>query len=233
MKFYLNNKSTVVSNEDFLLMIKGLNIFFQNFSEDWNLGSIEILNSTQPLDNNFPDTIVVFNSIDDDISSEYNFDTDQNSVARIFAKTILDSGGSLFYTDDYTITIPQQISSEIIGLISNYDMNKWYMDGNSELWWGDLCSPVYGNIFSFDLDDQTIIGFSDYVLPNYFGPSGKERPYNKMDTLMGPFSMDDCGYSIKFENGVFKSLFGSNCSDEKIQQVETYIGEFQTRFVSP
>lgn len=232
MKIYLSNQSNCISTQEFLLIIQGLNIYFQNLCKDWGFHPINILHSTQPLDKNLPNTIIVFDKIDDDICKDYNFNSDVNSLSRVFAKTILESGGTLLFKDDETMTVAQNISSEILGIISNLNMNKWYMDSNMSLWWGDISSPVRGNIIKINIQNS-IIGFSDYVLPSYFGPPSVVRPFNKMNTLTSQFSIDEFGYSIKFENNQFHSVFGSNCPQEVQYQVGVYLEEFKTRFSKP
>ena len=76
MKIYLSNKSSVISNQDFSLIIKGLNIYFQQLTKDWEMSPVFILNSLQPLTSNLPNTVIIFDSIDDQNSSNYNFETD-------------------------------------------------------------------------------------------------------------------------------------------------------------
>jgi hypothetical protein len=231
MKFYITNKSTVVSDTDYNLILEGLGIYLNTLCEDWSMSQVFVINSVQPLTSTLPNTIIIFDSIDDDISNSYDFDNDPNSVARVFAKTILESGGSVLYQDGAPFTVSQQLCNEIIGLISNTDMNKWYMDQNKVLWWGDICSPVYGNIYTIDLPNDTQIGFSDYILPAYFGPTSLVGPYNKMDTLMGPFGLDEQGYSIKFENDDFSTTFGPSCPQEKMEQINIYLDEIKSRFI--
>jgi hypothetical protein len=229
MKFYITNKSTVISEEDYNSILKSLKIYFTNFCEDWEISQIYVINSVQPLDNNLPNTIIIFDGVDDEIPN-YNFDTDPNSVARIFAKTILDSGGVVLYQDEYTMTVAQILCGEILGLISNTNMNKWYMDSNTCLWWGDISSPVQGNILPIDLQNDIKVGLCDYVLPSYFGPNGNFGPFNKNNTLMGPFGIDEFGFSIKYELNDFFGVFGPSCPQEKINLVNSYLDEFRQRF---
>lgn len=229
MKIYLTNKSSVISTQDFSLIIKGLNIYFQQLTKDWGISPVVILNSMQPLTSNLPNTVIIFDSIDDQNSSSYNFETDPNSISRIFAKTILDSDGCIFYKDDETMSVSQFICGEILGSLSNLNMNKWYMDSNMSLWWGDISSPVKGNIVKIQIQN-TDIAFSDYVLPSYFGPPTATGPFNKLNTLMGTFAIDQYGYSIKYENNNFTSLFGENCPQETMDQVSLYLEEFKSRF---
>lgn len=229
MKFHLTNKSSSLNQSDYNSIIEGLKIYLKNFSIDWNFNEIEVESIDNGLDSLFPNTVILFDSIDSDNCMDYDFENDHNSVARIFVKTILDSGGVALYTDDYTFTIGQQISSTVLGIISNPDMNKWFMDQNKVLWWGDVCSPVYGNILSINTHEAQI-GFADYVLPSYFGSSDKPAPYNKNNSLMGPFAIDENGYTIKYENNNFVSLFGENCPQEKLDQIQVYIDEFRSRF---
>jgi hypothetical protein len=231
MRFYVTNKSTVVTDTDFNTIINSLKIYMQNLCTDWKFSNIEVFRSDNSLDSNLPNTIIIFDSIDDPICSEYNFDMDSNSVSRVFAKVIIESGGSTMTGSDGVASVSQQISSTILGLISNYDMNKWYMDPNKCLWWGDISSPVYGNI-TVTSNDGDEVSFADYVLPSYFGPNGKEGPFNKNNTLMGPFSIDEFGYSIKFENNSFIPTFGVSCQQEIIDRVNLYIGEFRSRFTN-
>lgn len=230
MKFYLTNKSSVISDFEYNKILQSLKIYLRYLCKDWDYSPIFVLNSIQTLDKTLPNTIIISDTIDDEIYTTYNYDQDPNSVARVFAKTIIDSGGVVCYQDEYTVTVAQTICNEILGLISNLNMNKWYMDSNASFWWGDICSPVYSNLFVIDLPEGIKVGLSDYVLPSYFGPNGVMGPYNRNNTLMSPFGIDEFGYTIKYENGNFMSSFGPNCPQEKIEQVGIYLDEFKSRF---
>lgn len=232
MKFYLNNKSVNLSESDFNILLESLKVYLNDFSLDWSTLQIEIESSENSLDSTLPNTIIIFDSIDDEQSLSYNFEQDKNSIARIFVKTILESGGNIFYGNDSSTSVSQEISSVILGLVSNFDMNKWYMDQNKVFWWGDVSSPVYGNTITINSIDGRQIGFADYVLPAYFGTSGKEGPFNKNNTLMGPFGLDEFGYSIKFENNNFVPTFGSSCHQEIIDKLNVYVDEFRSRFTN-
>jgi hypothetical protein len=230
MKFYITNKSTVISDVEYSNILQSLKIYLSSLCKDWDFAPIYVLNSIQPLEKNLPNTVIIFDAIDDEVFNTYNYEQDPNSVARIFAKTVIESGGVVLYQDESTMTVAQILCNEILGLISNLNMNKWYMDSNTSLWWGDICAPVYGNILNIDLPSGVKVGLSDYVLPCYFGPNGVQGPFNKNNTLMGPFGIDEYGYSIKFENGNFNGVFGPNCQQEKIDQISDYIEEFKSRF---
>lgn len=230
MKLFITNKSTIINEFDYNILISTLQTYIRTLSVDWGISTLEVSNSDNGLDSTLPNTIIIFDSIDDPISSNYNFEFDQNSIARVFAKTIIDSGGSVLNGD--TTSIAQQLSGLILGLVSNYDMNKWYMDPNKVFWWGDISSPVYGNNYIITTEDGAEVTFADYVLPSYFGPNGKEGPFNKNNTLMGPFSVDEYGYSIKVENNYFTATFGPSCQQEIIDRVNIYVEEFKSRFVN-
>ena len=104
------------------------------------------------------------------------------------------------------------------------------MNANKVFWWGDISSPVYGNNFTITTNCGTQVDFANYVLPTYFGPSGKEGPFDKNCILVEPFSIDESGYSIRLENNIFTAFFGPSCQQEIIDRVLIYVDELRARF---
>ena len=199
--YTLYNQSTVINNSNLQSMVKAINNYLITLCNDWGLSLIKLnigtYNSHQPLQNN---SIFIYDTTDQEDALGYHYETDGNSVGRVFAKTILDSGGAILWKDNNTFTVAQCLSHELLEMIGNPMVNKWYLDNYSNLWAGELCDPVESNLILYSLPGNIKVGLSDYVLPTFFSPDSISGPYNKINTLFAPFMVDNGGYALVVES---------------------------------
>lgn len=209
MKTYtLYNQSTVVSSTSLQKIVTAMNSFLTVLCADWSLAPIQIASATYrgALGNN---SIIILDNTDEPGALGYHYESNGNAIAKVFAKTIVNYGGAVLYRDQYTFTVAQCICHELLEMIGNSQINRWYLDNNGIFWAGELCDPVESNLITYTLSGNVKVGLSDYVLPNWFSPDSSSGPYNKLNTLRQPFTLDSGGYAIIIDNYEIIAIYGS------------------------
>lgn len=231
MRIYVSNVSTVVSNSQLQSMISAINPYLLTLCNDWNLQSIQLFQAFTSTRGTIPPyTIFIMDNTDSPGALGYHFESSGVPIGKVFAKTILNYGGAVLYKDNRTMTVAQCLCHEIMEMIGNEQTNKWYMDNDGSLWCGELCDAVENNLYVVTLPNNVKVGLSDYVLPSYFTPDCRRRPFNKMNTLTSPFSLDSGGYSILIRNNRVVEIFGSTVTESKKQEVISDANELRAKF---
>ena len=218
VNYTLYNLSTVINNNNLQAMIKAINNYLITFCNDWNLTPIKlntgIYNSHVPIPNN---SILM---MDDNDSGEdgvlgYHYEENGNVISKIFARTILNYGGAILYRDTSTFTVAQCVSHELLESIGNPEINKWALSNDGLLYAVELCDVVESNLIIYSIPGNKV-GLSDYVLPSFFSPDATNGPYNKLNTLSAPFTIDSGGYSIVIDivEGYIDSISGMENTHE-------------------
>ena len=65
----------------------------------------------------------------------------------------------------------------------------------------------------------TKVGLSDWVLPNWFDPQSKIRPFNHNNTLTAPLTLDKYGYIILFKNGLYDAIYGKSILSSRKDEI--------------
>ena len=208
INYTIFNQSTVVSTANLQNMVKAMNLFLTTVCNDWGLAPVQLIigsGGTHP--NN---SIFLMNDTDVDGALGYHDETAGKAYAKIFARTILNYGGVMLYKDPYTFTVSQVLCHEVLEMLGNNEVSKWYMDNSGTLWAGELCDPVESNVILYTLPGNIKVGMSDYILPNWFAPDVSSRPFNKLNTLSSPFTLDSGGYAIilVISDGYIDTIYG-------------------------
>ncbi len=210
--YNLYNVSTVVNNTNLQLMTKAINNFLVTFCADWSLSPIQLVigtyNSHLPIPNN---SIFMMDDTDDDSALGYHYEENGNSIGKIFARTILGYGGAILYKDRFTFTVSQCLIHEMLEMITDPVTNRLAMDNSGILYFLEVCDPVESNLIIYTLPGNVKISLSDYAMPSYFSADSTRRPFNKLNTLTSPFSVDNGGYMIIINiiDGYIDIIFGA------------------------
>jgi len=240
MRIYVCNQSTVVSNSQVQKMILAMNTFLITLCKDWSITTVQMFQSFSTPSKILDNTIFIFDNSDSPDALGYHFDVEGLAVGYVFAKTIIDYGGDVLYKDATTSTVSQCLCHEALEMIGNANVNKWFLDNKGAFWAGELCDAVESNIITVTLPGNVKVAMSDYVLPNWFSPNSTKRPFNKLNTLTGPFKIDKWGYSIVIKNNRVVAVWGqsfletnfrgTNSSYDKKIEVESDINEMKLKF---
>ena len=199
--YTLYNLSTVVNNTNLQNMTKAINNYLITVCADWNLNPIQLVistyNSRNPLLNN---SIFIYDDTDQESALGYHYETSGKAIGRVFARTILNYGGVMLYSNTYTFTVAQCLAHELLEMIGNPETNKWALDNYGNMWAYELCDPVESNLIVYTLPGNIKVGLSDYVLPLWFSPDSIYGPFNKKNTLSYPFQIDSGGYALVIED---------------------------------
>lgn len=230
MMIYVSNQSSVVTNLQFQQMITAMNQFLITLCQDWSITTIQLFPVFASPNNIVNNTIFIFDNTDSPGALGYHFDVGGLAVGKVFAKTILDYGGVVLYKDQLTMTVAQCLCHEALEMIGNANINKWFLDNKGVFWAGELCDAVQNNLIVITLPGNIRVGLSDYVLPKWFSPNSRTKPFNKLNTLNSPFSVDRLGYSITIKNNRVISVYGESYPAIKKVEVEDDIREIKEKF---
>lgn len=127
---------------------------------------------------------------------------DGRSYARVFAKTILDAGGTV-------LTGPLSVSA-----CASHEMCEAFCDPGAQLWATidgtggqvalEACDPVQDS--SYVLKGVAV---SDFVLPAYFNPFDTKGPYSRLGAVTAPApALAKGGYAIVEHSSGERQIFG-------------------------
>lgn len=208
ISYTIFNQSTVVTTQQLTNMVKALNMFLVTVCSDWGLASTQIvIGSGNSRPNN---SIYLIDYADVEGALGYHDEIGGKAYAKVFAKTILQYGGAILYKDNHTFSVASVLCHELLEMMGNNQVSKWYLNNDGILYAGELCDAVESNIIVYTLPGNIKVALSDYVLPSWFSPDAS-RPFNKTNTLTAPFTLDSGGYSIiiVITGGYIDTIYGS------------------------
>lgn len=209
INYTIFNQSTAVTTLNLQNMVKAINTFLVTVCSDWGIAPTQIVIGSG---SNHPNnSIYIMDYTDVDGALGYHDETAGKAYGKIFARTILGYGGAILYKDNHTFTVASVLCHELLEMIGNNEVDKWYLDNNGILWAGELCDPVESNLIVYTLPGNVKVGLSDYVLPSWFSPDTTARPFNKANTITAPFTLDSGGYGIilVINDGYITDVYGS------------------------
>lgn len=148
--------------------------------------------------------IVILDDADQaDALGYHDIDPQGRPYGRVFAKTILDNGGTLNTGPN---SVSACLSHEALELFGDEACSEWGDRGDgSEVAW-ELCDPVQNDSYTVEYYNHPV-AVSDFVLPAYFDPAAP-GPYDKLGRLTAPFSVAKGGYLIVRKAGPEGQRFG-------------------------
>ena len=200
------NQSSVVNTTQLQNIVKAINTLLVNVCVDWGLAATNLVIGTGT---RYPNNTLLLQDLTDEPGAlGYHYEDSGKVIGKVFAKTIINYGGAVLYRDNWTFTVAQCICHELLEMMGNSQINKWFLDNNGIFWAAELCDPVQGNLIVYTLSGNVKVGLSDYVLPSWFSPDITTRPFNKLNTLTSPFSIASGGYAIIIDNYSVEAVYG-------------------------
>jgi len=216
------NSSTVVSDVEGSLIVKALNMLLPQFCKDWN---IPLTVATYiPKNQTTKVAIKIFLLDTSDVQGALGYHDLSSNVpyGKCFAKTLLTDGGVILYSKDPTVpTFAQTVCHEVFELLVDPIANGWWDIGDGQtLFASETCDPVESNAVTVSVlvspassGYSTIqkkvvqtpavyqnVGCSDWILPAWSDPQAN-GPFNHLNTLKAPFTLDKGGYGIQMTGG--------------------------------
>lgn len=202
------NKSTVLSDADFQLMVEACNIqLSQHVAPMWLRGTWQIV-ANQPDTVGYP--IVIMDNPDHAGALGYHTQTPNGKVwGRVFTKPVLNAKGTMLHG---TMAVSTVLSHEIIEAYGDANVNLWADMMNGTMVAYELCDPVQGDSYEITTKNGTAVSVSNFVLPAWFDiQADLTAKYDFMAKTSKPFEMTKGGYMVTMNSrtGQVKNIFGS------------------------
>lgn len=232
------NQSSVVSDTDGYTITSALNILLPQFCKDWSLASTTCVYVGKGKTSTIPLKIILLDTADQEGALAYHDQINDVPYGRAFAKTVLDNGGVMLYSSNPNIpTVAQSVCHELFEMLIDPACNVWAMleDGKT-MYAYEVCDAVESNAVTVQVKTgtkktgrllaattipiYTKVGLSDWVLPNWFDPQSKTRPFNHNNTLTAPLTLDTNGYTISLTDGAYNILWGKSVVSERKETIK-------------
>ncbi|MDE2588783.1 MAG: hypothetical protein KGL95_03870, partial [Patescibacteria group bacterium] len=218
---YVLNQSSVVNDTQVQQMVEASNILLSAFVQEWPVGEVLVqfvpstggnVPAAMPTDHVW--NFIVKDNADVQGALAYHTEDAQDHVdGFIFAKTILDNGGTVLYAPRCNSTVASALFHEIVEALVDPTCNAWWQSSDGTMYAAEVADPVESNIVSITLTGGTVVGLSDFIFPAWRDCLAPNRTghvrYNYMDTLSRPFQLDKGGYVVKIDpEGNQSTIFG-------------------------
>jgi len=228
----LVNQSTLIQDTDLNTISQALAQVTPQFCSAWSLQT-PVLTTVQKGKSVPSGTVCIYVMDDPDVQGAYGYHDAVADVAyaKVFVRTILQGGGALLYSPTTTLSVAQVISHELFELLADTLCNSWWMTLNGASFYAaEVCDPVQGNVIPVSVSGKTV-GISDFILPAWSDPQAKVGPYNKLNTVKKPMTVDKHGYIIKVAAGTVSYIFGESV-DQATKNKQVSSMKADTRFAS-
>jgi hypothetical protein len=136
---------------------------------------------------------------------------DADVYGRVFARPVLDNGGSALAGD---LSVCSVLSHEAIEVMGDAACDLWAQRSDGMLIARELCDPVEGDSYRMTITaqggEQVTGTVSDFVLPAWFDPSAAPGPADYMGLVSVPFGVRPTGYTIQMSAGAVRAVWGQD-----------------------
>ena len=209
------NMSTKVTDAQVALMVQALNTQLPAFCTSWSLRSSICQAYTKTQKPTAIYKIYIYDSPDQAGALGYHTEDTNGIYGKVFVNPVLQArgGGVLKGTVSNAPTVSSVLSHEALEMLKDPNVNTWWVgaDGSS-FYAAEVCDPVQGNVVKVTISGQEI-WLSDYILPVWSDGQQKKGPFNYLNTLKRPLSVDKGGYIVQIQAGVPSYIFGSSLSE--------------------
>lgn len=226
MLIAIQNESTLVSNNEALLMCQAVQIQF-------NLHACPAYNVKPTTVTFYPDktkipgyawVISILDTPDVANALGYHNETAGRPNGFVFCAPILNNGGGVLNGKDTTVTtVSSVLSHEALEL--NFDrFCSTYCDNGIVSWALEVSDPCQDLSYVINVNGTEVF-VSDFVFPSFFNPqaTSANEPFDYMNKLTAPFTITRGGYSIQRKSGPGSEtqVFGENVSSWKKAAIKT------------
>jgi len=241
MSIAIVNSSLTVSDIQGSQIVRALNTLLPKFCKDWNVSATLARYVGKGKTTTIPRKIFLLDSAYIENVLGYHGFSSNSPYGTCFVDKVLSEGGEILYSPDPTIpTVAEVVCHEVFELLVNPACNEWWDIGDSETFYAkEPCDPVQSNPLTvsllvspastrFDITRRGIVrtpavyqqvGCSDWILPAWGNPQDTIGPFNHLNTLKAPFTLDVGGYGIQMTGGSagyhMAMLFGSGVTPEQ------------------
>lgn len=135
---------------------------------------------------------------------------DADVYGRVFARPVLDHGGSALSAD---LSVCSVLSHEAIETLGDAACDQWAQRADGILIARELCDPVESDSYLVTITptggEAPVSGtVSDFVLPAWFDPEAAPGATDHMGLLTAPFQVRPSGYVIQMSGGTVSETWG-------------------------
>lgn len=204
------NEAKLVTDAQGKAIVGALNYLLPKFCNDWNMRPVSAVyyprNTVSPI----PLKCYIYDTTEAEAALGYRDEINDVPYAKVFAKAILENGGTVLAGVGPTVS--QRISHEVFEMLVDLRANSWWGDySGSTLYAAEICDPVESNVVPVHVG-TTLVQLSDWVLPAWSDPQASKGPFNHLNTLTNPMSVDKGGYLITQTNGTINTVTGCKIS---------------------
>jgi len=206
------NESKLVTDAQGKAIVSALNSLLPKFCVDWSIKPVSVVYYPRNTSSPIPLKCYIYDTTDAEGALGYHDEINDVPYAKVFAKTILDANGAVLAASGGNPTVAQTISHEVFEMLVDLRANCWWSDySGSTLYAAEVCDPVESNVVPVSVG-TTLVHLSDWILPAWSDPQSTKGPFNHLNTLMNPMSVDKGGYLITQTNGSTNTVTGFKIS---------------------
>ena len=188
-----------------------LNSLLPKFCNDWNMRPVSAVYYPRNTSSPIPLKCYIYDTIEAEVALAYQDEINDVPYAKVFVKTILENSGAIL-AGSGAPTVSQRISHEVFEMLVDLRINSWWSDYSGATFYAaEVCDPVESNVVSVNVGG-ILVQMSDWVLPAWSDPQAAKGPFNHLNTLTNPMSVDKGGYIITQSNGSTNTVTGCKIS---------------------
>ena len=204
------NESKLVAEAQGKAIVSALISLLPKFCNHWNMRPVSAVyyprNTVSPI----PLKCYIYDTTEAEAALGYKDEINDVPYTKVFVKKILENSGAVLAGGGPTVS--QRISHEVFEMLVDLRVNSWWSDySGATLYAAEVCDPVESNVVSVHVG-STLVQLSDWVLPAWSDPQATKGPYNHLNTLTNPMSVDKEGYIITQTNGITNTVTGCKIS---------------------
>ena len=190
------NRSSVVTDEEAARMAAACDVqLVEHFCPEWELAPWRVRVNTRA----FIHMVLVDEDRDVPGALAYHDMNGDRPVGVVMAKTVLDSGGSMFGPGG----VAAALSHEILETRADPWCSFGVEDGRGWEWWLEVCDAVQSTDYAIDG-----VHVSNYCLKDWFVPGRDSGRYDRLGQLSAPFTIDRGGYQVRRQPGSESQVTG-------------------------
>lgn len=136
--------------------------------------------------------LIILDEADVDGALGYH-DDETYPAGKVFAKTILDNGGTVSIGPN---AISSCLSHELIEMVVDPKANLWAQRNDSVLQAYEACDPVEDSAYFIRVRRGVEVAVSNFVLPAYYDDTPEVPVFDHLRLLIEPWTMSQGGYMI-------------------------------------
>jgi hypothetical protein len=205
-QIYLQNQSKLVSADECKLIARACDWQLRHHAGPaWERTPWRVLLSNVDPSASMP--LVILDDADQGDALGFHDETPDGRVyARVFARPILDSGGTILHGH---LSVAVTASHEVLESFLDPHCQLWADDDGHVAWALEVADPVEAKGYAVP-NYAGGAWVSNFVFPSFFDSRDSAGSYDQLGVLTRPFTLDDGGYAIVVREGTVSEIFAEH-----------------------